>query len=84
MARLSTKDECQEQLDAERSLSAHIPSSEAGVCVERECGAVFNALHNEACPACGCRQAVLLVSWVELLHVAIKETDRPGKRPRTP
>ena len=73
MSFLASMVESKQRSKAEQSLSVHIPLSEAGLCVELRCGAVFNATHYEACPACGCRQVVLLASWIEPLQGKIEE-----------
>ena len=66
MARLATMAERLHHSKIEQSVSGHIPISQAALCEELKCGAVFNAIHHETCPACGSGQVALLVSWLKL------------------
>ena len=78
MARLATLAERKQQSEGDQSVSAHIPLSEAGLCVKLKCGAVFNATHHETCPACGSSHVVLLASCIGPLQGVTDEAGSSG------
>ena len=77
MSLLSSIYESKQRAEQLETGLAHIPLSEAALCAELECGAVFNVKQFEGCPACGCSQLILLASWIKPLQDQIEESRWP-------